>query len=156
MATYQHSFTPDTVRTCLHDSPCVSPGVYQRPYRMGILIYNGLKSAHSVPVFVREISASTNFGVVDSSMAIDTWIAPSASGPDIMWTKVMKMTDRHALFYYSAKTCKSHMDLPLDRVHICMEDAVGDVLFLKLQGEQVVDIDDNDLVEVLTRLDRIL
>ena len=65
MATYQHSFTPDTVRSCLHDSPCVSPGVYQRPYRMGILIYNGLKSAHSVPVFVREISASTNFGVVE-------------------------------------------------------------------------------------------
>ena len=133
-----------------------SPHVYQRPYRTGILIYNGLKSAHIVPVFERQITEATNVGVVDSSMAIDTWIAPSASGPDVTWTKVMKTTDRHALFYYSVKTCKSHMNLPLDSDHVCIEDAIGDVLFLKLEAERVVDVDDNDLVEILTRLDRIL
>ena len=61
---------------------------------MGIFIYNGMKSAWLVPVFVREVSAETQLGVVDSSMAIDTWIAPSLTGTHVTWTKVMKMMDR--------------------------------------------------------------
>ncbi len=66
----------------------------------GIFIYHALKSARAVPVFVPERNLCRNtMGVVELSMAIDAWIAPSPSGADIMWTKVMKMTDRHALFY---------------------------------------------------------
>ena len=34
-----------------------------------------------------------------------------------------------------------------------LRDAVGDALFLKMEGEDVVDVDDNDLVEVLCNLD---
>jgi hypothetical protein len=124
---------------------------------MGILIYNGLKSARTVPVPVKEIFAPAQLGVVESSMAIDTWVAPPPSGPSVQWTKVYKVTDTHALFYYSFKSCKSHLNLPVDREHICMENAVGDVLFLKLESDEVVDADnDSDLAEVLTNLDRIL
>ena len=78
---------------------------------MGVFIYNGLKSAHMVPVPAREQGIATIATVVDSCWDVDMWITPFPSHPDVIWRKNMKCTAKFALFYYSVKTkVTSHRD----------------------------------------------
>jgi hypothetical protein len=123
---------------------------------MGIFLYNRLKSARAVPVLINDISGTHNAELIECSMAVGTWIGPPQGDPDLEWTKIIKITDELAWFYYSARTCKSHLNLSVQNDHVCIEDAVSDVLCFKLHNKKVVDAGHDDVVEILTDLHRLL
>ena len=124
---------------------------------MGVFIYNGLKSAHMVPVPAREQGIATIATVVDSCWDVDMWITPFPSHPDVIWRKNMKSTAKFALFYYSVKTkVTAHRDALLCEPRIGMEEGIGDVLFLKVHDGAVVDMIDDDVMAVLKELDNLL
>ncbi|KAF8340135.1 hypothetical protein F5887DRAFT_1284356 [Amanita rubescens] len=58
-------------------------------FRTGILFYNGLKSALTVPVLRKRFSNDTPVDVGDSFWDVESWIAPPATSdvPLVLWTK---------------------------------------------------------------------
>ena len=106
-----------------------------------------MKSAFLIPVLRKRFSDDMPVDVGDSFWAVDAWITPPLASdvPLNRWTKNIKITETHALFYYSLKTTVA---LASGQPQIGQQEAVGDVLYLRLRGGVVVDVDEDDVDEM--------
>jgi hypothetical protein len=116
---------------------------------MGIFIYNAWQSARTVPIPLKPSRGSNIFATLDS-LASDYWITTPCGPPSIAWAKVTKERASHALIYYSHQTLRSHND-GTNAINL-----IGDILFVKLDNGDVVDVTDEDIVEILNDIDHLV
>ncbi|KAF8320640.1 hypothetical protein F5887DRAFT_1031400 [Amanita rubescens] len=127
-------------------------------YRKGVFIYHGMKSALVVPVLRKPFSVEAPVDVGDSFWAVDSWIAPPATSdvPLNQWTKNIKITETHALFYYSLKSGAVTNSGHSEENRVRREEAIGDILYLRLQGGQTVNIEDEEAQGIVRLLPSLL
>ena len=85
--------------------------------------------------------------VTEASLEVEEWLAcPMAPG---LWSKHIKTTDTYALFYYSSMpTIAPAQAREIPGAPLTVFEAVSDMLFVRLQQGQVVDVKDQDVIEV--------
>ena len=104
-----------------------------------------------VPVLRKRFSADTPVDVADSFWAVESWIAPpfSSDVPLNRWTKNIKITETHALFYFSLKSTVTTASGHADQTRIYQQEAIADVLYMRLQGGEAVNVEEEDAHEML-------
>ena len=91
--------------------------------------------------------------ITEASLDVDEWIRlPSEGG---QWSKHVKIAEEYALFYYSSKPTSSTPTPDAPNMPSLFVESVSDVLFVRLQNRNVVDVEDHDVIEVVRHLDRL-
>ena len=114
-------------------------------------MYSGMKSALVMPVLHKRFSANTPVNVADSFWAVESWIAPPSWSdvPLNRWTKNIEITETHVLFYFSLKSMVTTASGHADQTRIYQQETIGDVLYMRLQGGEAVNVEEEDAHEML-------
>ena len=87
-------------------------------------------------------------------MDVEEWpLCPSAAGP---WSKRIKVSDTYALFYYSSSPAAPPGERGTNTGPVILVESISDVLFVKIQHGQVVDVEDQDVIEVVRDIEWLL
>ncbi|KAF8340223.1 hypothetical protein F5887DRAFT_1077021 [Amanita rubescens] len=123
--------------------------------QFGVYVYNGWKSAYSVPILVRADAPCGSSGI--SKHDVDYWITKPADIMSRTWVRVCKEYKTCAVVYYASipvtpEGRPGHIPL-INEMKI--ED-VGDVLYVKIVEGKIVDVEDEEINDVLRNIVRYL
>jgi hypothetical protein len=112
----------------------------------------------AVPVLRKRFSADTPVEVGDSFWDVESWIAPPATSevPLVMWNKNIKISRTHALFYYTLASISPTEANSASHSAVWRQEAIGDILLLKLQGGEAINVGEEEAQEMLGRLPSLL
>ena len=90
-----------------------------------------------------------------NSLEVDAWIIPPVDGGESYWICESKITDTYGLFYYSSLPCVGDNREENDDVegsNVTMMEKIGDVLYVKMQHGEVVDVTPEEVCEVAKKI----
>ena len=104
-----------------------------------------------MPIPVIGADADMTDFVPAASLDVGAWIRPPPDGGGCYWVLESKFTDTYGLMYYSSMP---GLDVNTDddgEPEVTRVESIGDVLYMKLQQGEVVDVG-TDEVEAVARL----